>query len=138
MPAKDKVHQQVVNALRKDGWAITHDPFMVRWKRRKLQVDLGAEKLIAAQKGAEKIAVEIKSFIGASDLEDLYQAIGQFILYRKALRESAPDRALFLAIDLVAFSQTFDDPEGESLRAEEEINLLVFDKHKEEIVLWKQ
>ena len=91
MSAKDKVHQQVVNALKKDGWTITHDPFKVRWKTRKLQVDLGAEKLIAAEKDARRIAVEIKSFIGANDLEDLYQAIGQFILYRKALRKADPD-----------------------------------------------
>jgi hypothetical protein len=137
MPAKDKVHQQVVRALKKDGWKITHDPFKVLWKTRKLLVDLGAEKLIAAQKGTDKIAVEIKSFIGASDLEDLYQAIGQFILYRKALRKTDPARTLFLAIDEAAFKQVFDDPEGESLRAEEGIRLLVFDKKTEEIILWK-
>jgi hypothetical protein len=138
MPAKDKVHQQVVNALRKDGWTITHDPFKVRWKTRRLLVDLGAEKLIAAQKEADKIAVEIKSFIGANDLEDLYNAIGQFILYRKALRRVDPDRVLFLAIDGKIFSQIFDDPEGESLRAEEGINLLVFDKKTEEVIRWKR
>jgi hypothetical protein len=138
MPAKDKAHQQVVNALRKDGWTITHDPFKVRWKTRKLLVDLGAEKLIAAQKEADKIAVEIKSFVGANDLEDLYNAIGQFILYRKALRRVDPDRVLFLAIDGKIFSQIFDDPEGESLRAEEGINLLVFDKKTEEIIRWKR
>ena len=137
MPARDKVHQQVVSALRKDGWTITHDPFRVIWKKRKLQIDVGAERLLAAQKGDDKIAVEIKSFIGANDLEDLYQAIGQFILYRKALRKADPDRLLFLAIDIVAFKQIFDDPEGESLRAEEGINLLVFDKHTEDVILWK-
>jgi hypothetical protein len=138
MPAKDKVHQQVVSAMKKDGWTITHDPFKVRWKTRKLLVDLGAEKLIAAQKGTDKIAVEIKSFIGASDLEDLYQAIGQFILYRKALRKADPERTLFLAIDVRVYKQMFDDPEGESLRTEEGINLLVFDQGTEEIVLWKR
>jgi hypothetical protein len=99
---------------------------------------VGAEKLIAAQKGTDKIAVEIKSFIGASDLEDLYQAIGQFILYRQALRKVDPMRTLFLAIDVGAFKRMFDDPEGESLRVEEGINLLVFDKGTEEIVLWKR
>ena len=138
MPAKDKVHQQVVNALKKDGWIITHDPFKVRWKTRKLLVDLGAEKLIAAERGTDKIAVEIKSFIGASDLEDLYQALGQFILYRRALRRADPGRTLFLAIDEKVFKQMFDDPEGEGLRTEEAINLLVFDQGTEEIVLWKQ
>ena len=128
MPAKDRVHDQVVNALKKDGWTVTHDPFKVRWKTRKLLVDLGAEKLIAAERDTDKIAVEIKSFIGANDLEDLYQAIGQFVLYRKALRKADPLRTLYLAIDEGAFKLIFDDPEGESLRAEENINLLVFDK----------
>ncbi len=138
MAAKDKVHDQVVNALKKDGWTITHDPLKVLWKKRKLYVDLGAEKLIAAQKDESKIAVEIKSFIGANDLDDLYQAIGQFILYRKAMKMAAPERTLYLAIDTLVFRQLFDDEDGESLRAEESINLLVFDKHKEEVVLWKQ
>ncbi len=138
MSAKDKVHQQVVNALRKDGWTITHDPFKVHWKTRKLLVDLGAEKLIAAQRDADRIAVEIKSFIGANDLEDLYHALGQFILYRKALRKADPERVLFLAIEARVFRQIFDDPDGESLRAEEGIRLIIFDKQREEIVLWKQ
>jgi hypothetical protein len=137
MAAKDRVHQQVVNALIKDGWTITHDPLRVGWKKRNVLIDLGAERLIAATKGAERIAVEIKSFIGANDLEDLYHALGQYVLYRKALRKADPQRVLFLALDLVAFRQTFDDPEGESLRAEEEIKLLVFDKQTEEVVLWK-
>ena len=82
MSARDKVHYQVVNALVKDGWTITHDPLNVRWKKRRLKVDLGAERLLAAQKGAEQIAVEIKSFISKSDLDDLYNALGQFLLYR--------------------------------------------------------
>ena len=138
MPARDKVHGQVVTALNKDGWTITHDPFKVRWRTRKLLVDLGAEKLIAAERGTDRIAVEIKSFIGASDLEDLYQAIGQFILYRRALRRADPGRTLFLAIDVRVFKQMFDDPEGEALRTEEGINLLVFDQGTEEIVLWKR
>lgn len=136
--AKDKVHEHVVTALKKDSWTITHDPFKILWKKRKLLVDLGAEKLIAAQKDSEKIAVEVKSFIGANDLDDLYQAIGQFVLYRQAMKIAAPERVLFLAIDVQAFKLLFDDEDGESLRANEAINLLVFDKQTEEVVLWKQ
>jgi len=138
MSAKDQVHHHVVTALKKDGWDITHDPFKVRWKTRKLQIDIGAEKLIAAQKDKQQIAVEIKSFIGANDLEDLYHALGQFVVYRQALAKVEPERILFLAIDAKAFSQLFDDPDGEALRAKEDIKLLVFDRHTEEIVLWKQ
>ena len=138
MSAKDKVHQHVVNALRKDGWTITHDPLKVRWRMRDLKVDLGAERLVAAEKGAEKIAVEIKSFVGASDLDDLYHALGQFILYRKALRANHPDRTLYLAIPAEAYAELFRDAEGESLRQEEDVKLLVFDKQTEEIILWKR
>ncbi len=137
MPARDKVHYQVVNALVKDGWTITHDPLKVAWKTRKVLVDLGAEKLVAAQKGTEKIAVEIKSFIGANDLDDLYNALGQIMLYRTALWQAESDRTLFLALDVAAYRQIFDDPDGETLRVREHINLLVFDKDTEEIMLWK-
>ena len=135
---RDKVHQHVVNALRKDGWTITDDPLKVVWRKRKLNVDLGAEKVIAAEKENRKIAVEIKSFLSKNDLEDLYQSLGQYILYRKALRKEDPLRTLFLAIDRQVFLQQFDDSEGEALRAEEGVNLLVFDKRTEEIVLWKE
>ncbi len=70
MPAKDIYHETVKNAMVKDGWKITHDPFRIRLARGKnLFVDLGAERLIAAEKGLEKIAVEIKSFRQASDIK---------------------------------------------------------------------
>jgi hypothetical protein len=42
-------------------------------------VDLGAERLIAAQRGDEKIAVEIKSFTGPSAIHEMQMALGQYI-----------------------------------------------------------
>ena len=39
--AKDVFHQQVKNALIKDGWTITHDPLTIRISEAvKLQIDL--------------------------------------------------------------------------------------------------
>jgi hypothetical protein len=68
MAAKDIFHDLVKQALQNEGWSITHDPFKIMLGRRRGYIDLGAEKeVIAAQKGNEKIAVEIKSFIGHSD-----------------------------------------------------------------------
>ena len=72
---KDFYHQHVVEALIKDGWTITNDPFYVPIGNRRGYIDLGAEKsIIAAEKTSnshlEKIAVEIKSFISKSDLND--------------------------------------------------------------------
>ena len=69
MPAKDIFHDCVKNALIKAEWSITHDPFRIRLARKNLFVDLGAERLIAADRGTEKIAVEIKSFTRASDIK---------------------------------------------------------------------
>jgi hypothetical protein len=51
MPKKDKHHQIVRLALEKDGWTITHDPLVVPVGTRKVNVDLGAERLLAAKKG---------------------------------------------------------------------------------------
>jgi len=79
MPAKDIYHDTVRNALLKDGWTITDDPLRLVYGRQDVFVDLGAEKLIAAEKGSRKIAVEIKSFSGRSEVADLEKALGQYI-----------------------------------------------------------
>lgn len=136
MAAKDIYHQHVRRALEKDGWKITDDPLSVRWLGRTLQVDLAAERLIAAEKGAEKIAVEVKSFLSYSPIEDLRDAIGQFIIYRSALRAKHPHRKLYLAIREDVFTNLFEEPEGEVLRTEEHISLIVFDADREEITKW--
>jgi XisH protein len=61
--ARDLFHAIVKDALIKEGWQITHDPFPVDYGDVQMQIDLGAERLIAATKDREKIAVEVKSFI---------------------------------------------------------------------------
>ena len=48
MPARDIFHQNVRNALTKDGWTITDDPLTLQFGTTDVFVDLGAEKLIAA------------------------------------------------------------------------------------------
>ena len=81
MPARDIYHNAVRKALEKEDWLIIKDPFILRWGARDLYIDLGAEKLIAAEKSGQKIAVEIKSFIGASPVTDLENALGSIPLF---------------------------------------------------------
>src|SRR5262249_51600621 len=81
MPARDLLHDAVRSALVRDGWTITHDPLRLNVPGRNLYVDLGAERLLAAERGAVQIAVEVKSFLGPSDVRDLEEALGQFLLY---------------------------------------------------------
>ncbi len=70
MSARDIFHDSVKHALEKDGWTVTHDPLLLEFGGVEMQVDLGAEKLLAAEKAGRKIAVEPKSFVGPSNISD--------------------------------------------------------------------
>jgi hypothetical protein len=115
MPAKDFYHDTVCTALIKDGWTITDDPLILKIGGRSVFVDLGAEKLIAAERGSDKIAIEIKSFLSPSPINDLENAWGQFFLYARALQKIEPDRRLYLAVSCSAFETLFQEEAGELL-----------------------
>src|SRR5919199_1962580 len=137
MPAKDIYHQTVKIALVKDGWTITHDPYRIRLARGKnLFVDLGAERLIAAARDTEKIAVEIKSFTRASDMKDLEDALGQFVLYARLLIRYAPERTLYLAVTEEIRKTVFEEEAGQILIEDGIIRLVTFDPTQEVIVRW--
>jgi len=137
MPARDRLHDTVKNALVKDGWTITHDPYMLPFGQRKAYADLGAEKTIAAEKDAVKILVEIKSFVGDSEVRDLEEAIGQFFLYQVLLKERDPDRQLFLAMPEESFESLFEDAIGAKLVRELKLSLFTIDQDRQEIVRWQ-
>ena len=135
MPALDFYHDRVKYALTKEGWTITSDPLTLLVGKRKLHIDLGAERVIAAEKGALKIAVEIKSFLGKSDVESLEMALGQYFLYSKHLGRLEPDRKLYLAIPDKAFKELFEEPIGEVLLQDNDISLIVFEE-EQEVLRW--
>lgn len=136
MPAKDLFHDIVKHALTKDGWTITHDPLTLHWGRKDYFVDLGAEKLLAATKADRKIAVEVKSFVGRSEAEDLEKALGQYILYHDIMAELEPDRELFLAVRRLTFYESFEEGVGRLMLERKRIQLIVFDENEEEILKW--
>lgn len=78
MSAKDKFHEQVKRALIKEQWTVTDDPLEVTSEGRTFVVDLGAERLILADRGIERIAVEVKSFLNASAITDFMGHWGSF------------------------------------------------------------
>jgi hypothetical protein len=136
MPAKDRYHDTVKHALIKAGWQITHDPLTLRLPTRRLYIDLGAEKLIAAERGEQRIAVEVKSFTRASDIKDLEEALGQFVLYATLLPRYDPDRILYLAIPEAVRQTLFEEDVGQVLLESNLIRLISFDPEQEEIVQW--
>ena len=136
MPAKDIFHDIVITALQKEGWKITDDSLRLKWGLRELFVDLGAKKLIAAQKGETKIAVEIKSFIGKSPIHELENALGQYILYRNILEETEAERLIYLAVRKSTYEEIFSEPIGVMIIQKNQLCLLVFDDEQEEIIQW--
>jgi hypothetical protein len=136
--AKDVFHQQVKNALIKDGWNITHDPLTIRISEAiKLQIDLAAETTIAAERDSEKIAVEIKSFVGDSDISAFHTALGQYLNYCQALEEQEPDRNVYLAIPLETYQDFFQLPFIQRALRRYQVKLVIYDPKLEEIKQWK-
>lgn len=137
MPVRDYYHNVVRNALEKDGWTITHDPYRLKLARKKnLYIDLGAERLIAAEKDLKKIAVEIKSFRSASDMKDLEEAVGQFVLYERLLTRYEPERKLYLAVPEDVRKSVFEEEAGLVLIEDKIIRLFTFDFNQEEVIQW--
>ncbi|WP_414620623.1 element excision factor XisH family protein [Calothrix sp. CCY 0018] len=134
--ARDKYHEIVKVALIKEGWLITDDPLVVEAGKRKIQVDLGAERLIAAEKEGEKIAVEIKSFIGVSTLQDFYLALGQFNFYQYALEKKMPERTLFLAVPDDIYEDFFQESFIQELLIRYQVKMLVYQIKKGIIEAW--
>ncbi|MBO1057536.1 MAG: fatty-acid oxidation protein subunit alpha [Dolichospermum sp. JUN01] len=110
MSAKDIFHDAVRKGLEKESWVITDDPLRIRSGRVDMQIDLGAERIIAAEKGEEKIAVEIKSFVSSSNISEFHTALGQFLNYRLALKKQQPDRFLYLAVPQGVYETFFNLP----------------------------
>ncbi|MBW4572449.1 MAG: XisH family protein [Tolypothrix carrinoi HA7290-LM1] len=96
MPARDTIHEIVKQAIIKDGWNITDDPYVISYGDRFLFVDLGIQgRFIGAERENSQIAIEIKEFRGRSALADLEQAIGQYVLYRLLLKRVDPEREIY-------------------------------------------
>ena len=136
MSRRDLFHNAVVHALEHDGWTVTDDPYYLEFGAQTLQIDVAAEMPIAAERAGRKIAVEIKSFAGKTEMVEFYAAVGQFVTYRNALRKQEAERILYLAVPKDAFEALFDPAHGRDLREELAIYLLVYDAEKETIVKW--
>jgi hypothetical protein len=136
MPKLDIIHNPVKNALIKDGWSITDDPYIIQYQKTILYADLGAERPIAAERSGQKLVVEVKSFIGASKIQDLKEALGQYDIYRYLLAETAPERKLYIAISQVAYKTFFTQDVIQLILNKHQLPVIVVDTDAEEITQW--
>jgi hypothetical protein len=136
MAAKDLFHHAVRQALIKERWEITDDPLIIQFGGVDLRIDLGAERLVAAEKDGERIAVEIKSFLGPSVISDFHIALGQFLNYRLALEAQESDRSLYLAVPEETYATFFHLPFGQLAVQRYQLKLIVYDAVQQEIIQW--
>jgi hypothetical protein len=137
MPAKNIYHDAVIHALEADGWTITDDPFKLTFGIHNLYVDLGAERItIAAERATQKIAVEVQSFLSPSEVHDLEQAVGQYVIYRVLLAKQEPERVLYLGVPEHVYEELLGNGLGRLITGQVQIKLLVFDDEKERVLQW--
>ncbi|MBF2057787.1 MAG: XisH family protein [Cyanobacterium sp. T60_A2020_053] len=136
MPKKDKYHDQVKNALIKDGWIVIADPYQIKYKDAQLFADLALEKPIALKKDHNKIIVEIKSFLSPSPMKDFEMALGQYILYRNLINLTEPEYKIFLAIKDTIYQNFFLRDSIQDVLKINQLFLIVVDVEKEVVLQW--
>ena len=136
MSAKDLFHEAVRRGIEKDQWCISSDPLELEWEEVKVKIDLTTERLIAAERGEEKIVFEIKSFISPSPISDFHTALGQFLNYRIMLEVKDPTRQLYLAIPLDTYDKFFQSRFAQTAIERHQVKLIVYNPIAEEIVQW--
>ena len=95
------------------------------------------EKVLAAEKAEQKIAIEIKSLLNTSAITDFHSALGQFLNYRLALQMSEPDRVLYLAVPVDTYETFFQERFTQEAVKIYQILLLIYDPIQEVIIQWK-
>lgn len=134
--ARDKIHTPVKEALINDGWLITDDPLYIKIGTLTIFVDLAAEPVFGAEKDKEKIAVEVKTFGNASFMTALYEAIGKYAVYRKALKLDESDRVLYLAMPEDVYDKYENEPLFIGSLEDGNVNLILFETSIDKITKW--
>ena len=137
--ARDIFHQIVKEALIKEGWTVTHDPLtLLNRAEGGISTDLGAEKIIIAEKGLTKIAVEVKSFLNPSLIHDFLKANGQYTGYRTVIRRRQINRIIYLAVPVFAYDKLITYEFVQDIIEESRIKFILFDHQEKIITEWKE
>lgn len=135
MPTLDSCHQQVVNALRKAGWVIEDQSYYLRYEKFEVYPDIRAHQTNGHTE--EILIIEVKCFSDESNYrDDLYRAIGQYLIYRNILKLKQTIAKTYLALPSFAYDLLFKNRVVAETLNEAKINLLVVDIETEEIIQW--
>lgn len=137
MAARDRIHDAVRNALRKDGWFITNDPYVLRYDDLTVLADLGAAR-ISRSGEQDRIVVEIKSFDARSDVREFETAIGQYMIYSVLLKGRMLPHKVFLAVDTKIYEEFFGRSAIQLVVQELKLSIVVVDLNSETVQSWTQ
>ncbi len=101
-----------------------------------MYADLAAERPIAVERGDRKLIIEVKSFVGASKIQDLKEALGQYDIYRYLLEETAPERKLYIAVSNIVYKSFFDRDVVQLILSKHRLPLIIVDTETEVIERW--
>jgi len=137
MPAIDQCEDQVVRALQKAGWYVTHQPFAIQIDKSRAGYVYADLRLRQATNDQAIIVVEVKCFSSTrTQLDEFYQAVGQYVSYRNALSMNNMSLPVYLSVPLSVYDTFFQIPLIASVVDDMRIKLLVIDLRKEEVIQW--
>lgn len=134
--ARDKFHQEVKTALETEGWTVTDDPLYLKVGRIPIHIDIGAEKIIAAEKEGKKIAVEIKTFGMPSFITALYEAVGKYLIYSEALTYIKSDRTLYLAMPSKVYKEFCEEPIVKNTFQKYDVKIILYNPNSKDKMQW--
>ncbi|MFK7947096.1 MAG: element excision factor XisH family protein [Saprospiraceae bacterium] len=135
--AKDIIHEIVKSILIKEGWTIIADPLHISMENTPdLYIDLTADKIIIAENKTEKIAVEVKSFVGKSAQTSFYHALGQFILYRTALQDFDAERVVYLGVPSDIWDTLLKKEFYQKVIRQTNLKIILFDIQNQKSIRW--
>ena len=136
MPQRDIIHNAVRNALIKDGWTITADPYILEYETVRTFVDMAAEAPFVAENNERRILVEVKSFLGNSVVHAFEEALGQYQLYRYLVALTQREHRVYLAVSEAAYYGILERDGLRQIVALSQMAILVVNIAREEIIAW--
>lgn len=128
MSKHDTCHEDVAEALRREGWQVENETRR-RYKKRIVNLDLRAFS------EDRQVFIEIKCFPDLAIPDEQYTAIGQYLLYRTFIRLTKLTHPLYLAVPSTIYKKRFDQVFLEVIK-EYQIKLLIFDPTGKRRLQW--
>src|SRR4051812_14518573 len=136
MSTREQFRVAVKNALIKDGWTISHDPYLAPFLDGRESYEFASERPMGAERANERIVVEVRSCVGDYELDRFAAALGRYELSRYLVRKGGLDCSIWLAIPDLVYMSVLGMDGGRELQADLRLKLVVIDPFREQVWHW--